>query len=306
MACGVFGIHNNRSSSTFRATSRIGPLLLDRFIGRYYSLESCTASLVGSSACNPSAACQSPSRGAVRELLLSLRRHCPYQTGPMRKLRVSSGPVSVLTRLLPASGMLAAVVLALTGLISPPPPLAGSQASDIVTYYASHRVGLEIESIADGLGIILLVIFAATFHARIRSGLSMTAFGAAAIVAATTLVQVAAFHALAYRPNPDPVRATLLNDFQSFTFQVTTFPSLLFLGAAGAAILASGELPRWLGLAAIVAAGLQAISWISFFAPPGILAAGAVPDIVSFGALLGWLVACSVAMLVQYRHPAHY
>jgi hypothetical protein len=201
--------------------------------------------------------------------------------------------------------MLAAVALALTGLISPPPPVAGSAASDIVAYYGAHRVGLEIESVADGVGIILLVIFAATFHARIRSGLSMTAFVAAAIIAASTLIQVAAFHALAFRPNPEPVRAALLNDLQSFTFQVTTFPSLLFLGAAGAAILVSGELPRWLGLAATVAAGLQAVSWVSFFAPSGILAAGALPDIASFSALLVWLVACSVAMLVQYRHPAH-
>jgi hypothetical protein len=56
--------------------------------------------------------------------------------------------------------MLAAVALALTGLFSHPPPVAGSPASDIVAYYASHRVGLEIESVADGVGTILLVIFA--------------------------------------------------------------------------------------------------------------------------------------------------
>jgi hypothetical protein len=220
-------------------------------------------------------------------------------------LRVSSDLVSALTRWLPASGILAAVALASTGLISPPPPVAGSPAGDVVAYYVSHRVGLEIESVADGVGIILLVIFAATFHARVRSGISLTALVAAAIIAASTLVQVAAFHALAFRPNPDPVRAALLNDLQSFTFQVTTFPALLFLGAAGAAILVSGELPRWLGLAATVAAGLQAVSWVSFFAPPGILAAGAVPDIVSFGALLAWLVACSATTLVRYRPPAH-
>jgi hypothetical protein len=199
---------------------------------------------------------------------------------------------------------LAAVALALTGLISPPPPEAGSPATEVVAYYASHRVGLEIESVADGVGITLLVIFAATFHARIQSGLSMTAFVAAAIIAATTLVQVAAFHALAFRANPEPLRAALLNDLQGFTFQVTTFPSLLFLGAAGAAILVSGGLQRWFGLAAIVAAGLQAFSWVSFFAPSGVLAAGAVPDIVSFAALLTWLVACSVAMLMQDRRPA--
>jgi hypothetical protein len=207
--------------------------------------------------------------------------------------------VGALTRWLPASGILAAVALALTGLISPPPPEAGSPAAEVVAYYAGHRVGLEIESVADGVGITLLVIFAATFHARIQSSLSMTALIAAAIIAASTLVQVAAFHALAFRADPEPLRATLLNDLQSFTFQVTTFPSLLFLGAAGAAILVSGGLQRWLGLAAIVAAGLQAFSWVSFFAPSGILAAGALPDIVAFAALLAWLVACSVAMLMQ-------
>ena len=112
---------------------------------------------------------------------------------------------------------------------------------------------------------------------------------------------MAAFQALAYRENPDPARAALLNDLQSFMFQVTTFPTLLFLGAAAVAILGSGTLPRWLGLAAAVGAGLQAVSWVSFFAPPGVLAAGAYPDIVAFAALLGWLVACSVVML---RRPS--
>jgi len=205
--------------------------------------------------------------------------------------------VGAYVRWLPASGLLAATALALTRLISPPPPVAGAPAADIAAYYAGHRVGLEIESLADGIGVMLLVTFAATFHARIRSIPSLTAFVAAAILAACTLVQVAAFHALAFRPDPDPARAALLNDLQSFTFEVSTFPTLLFLGAAATAILASRALPRWLGLAAAVAAGLQAVAWISFFAPRGILAAGALPDIVSFAALLAWLVTCSVVML---------
>ena len=205
------------------------------------------------------------------------------------------------TRWLPISGLLAAVALALTGLISPPPPVAGAPVGDIVTYYSRHRVGLEIESLADGVGIMLLVIFAATLHARVRTGLSMVAYVAAAIVAALTLVQVAAFHALAFRPDPEPVRAALLNDLQSFTFQVTTFPILLFLGAAAAAIIVSAELPRWLGIAALVAAALQVVSWISFFEPPGMLAAGALPDIFAFGSMLAWLVACSITMLAQPR-----
>jgi hypothetical protein len=118
-------------------------------------------------------------------------------------------------------------------------------------------------------------------------------------VAACTLVQVAVFHALAFRTSPDPTRAVVLNDLQTFAFQVTTFPTLLFLGAAGAAILLSRALPRRLALVAFAAAALQVVAWVSFFAPYGILAAGAAPDIAAFAALLAWLVACSVVMLVR-------
>lgn len=207
--------------------------------------------------------------------------------------------MSILTRWLPASGLLAAVAFALTGIIAPPPPVAGAKAGDIAAYYAQHDTGLEFESIADCIGATLLVVFAASFHSRLKTTPSLTALVGAAIVAACVLVQVAAFQALAFRPNPDLVRAALLNDLQSFTFQVATFPTLLFLGAAAAAIFNSAALPRWVGLAGVAAAALQAVSWVSFFALSGRLAAGGVPDVVSFGALLAWLVACSVVMLVR-------
>jgi hypothetical protein len=205
--------------------------------------------------------------------------------------------VSRWARFLPASGLLAAIALASTGLISSPPPIAGAPANDVALYFARHHIGLEIESVADCVGVTLLVIFAATLHAHIRTVPSMTAFAAAAIIAACTLVQVAAFEALAYRPDPEPVRAALLNDLQSLTFQVVTFPTMLFLGSAGTAILESKALPHWVGLAAVIAGCLQAVAWISFFAPPGILAAGGIPDVVAFTALLAWLLGCSLAML---------
>lgn len=145
----------------------------------------------------------------------------------------------------------------------------------------------------------LLVVFAATFHSRIRTMASLTALAAAAIVVACVLVQVAAFQALAFRPNADPARAALLNDLQSFTFQVATFPTRLFLGAAAAAVLTSRSLPGWTGLAAAAAAVLQAASWISFFAPSRTFAAGGLPDVLSFAALLAWLVASSLALLAR-------
>lgn len=207
-------------------------------------------------------------------------------------------------RWLPVTGLFAAVAIALTALIAPPPPVAGAPASEIVAYYARHHTGLEIESLADCFGATFLVIFAATFHGRVRNIPSLTAFGAAVIVAACMLGEVAAFQSLAFRPNPDPIRAAVLNDLQAFTFQVMTFPMLLFLGAAGTAILHSGALPRRLGLAGVAAAALQVVAWISFFAPSGNLAAGALPDIVAFAAMLTWLVACSIVMLVAQPRRA--
>jgi hypothetical protein len=202
-------------------------------------------------------------------------------------------------RALPLSGVLAAAALGSTGLISPPPPVAGAQAVEVVAYFSAHHIGLEIESVVLSAGVILLLVFAAVLHERVGGTASLVAFAAVAVLAACTLVEVAAFQALAYRPSPDLARAALLNDFQDFAFQVTSFPAFLFLGANYYSILSTQVLPRWLGQAAAVAAVLQVVAWGSFFVTTGRLAAGGIPSIVSFVALLAWIVACSLTMLVR-------
>jgi hypothetical protein len=208
-------------------------------------------------------------------------------------------------RWLPLSGALAAVAMGSTSQIAPPPPVAGAPASVVVAYFTSHHVGLEIESVVLSAGMILLMVFAATLHARIANTASLAAFAAVAVIAACTLVEVAAFQALAYRPSPDDERATLLNDLQDFGFQVTAFPALLFLAASSYAILATHALPRVLGQAAAVAAVLQVVAWVSFFAPTGPLAAGGVPSIISFAALLAWTAACSITMVARPSRAMH-
>jgi hypothetical protein len=202
-------------------------------------------------------------------------------------------------RWLPISGVLAAVAMGSSGLIAPPPPVAGAPAAEVVTYFAVHHLGLEIESVNLSVGMILLILFAATLHARIGVVASQTALVAATAIAACTLVEVAAFQALVYRPDPDSARATLLNDLQDFGFQVTTFPALLFLAASAYAILSSRSLPRLLGWAAALAAALQVVAWVSFFAPTGPFAAGGIPSIIAFVALLTWTVACSITMVAR-------
>jgi hypothetical protein len=202
-------------------------------------------------------------------------------------------------RWLPISGVLAVVAMGSSGLIAPPPPVAGAPAAEVVTYFTVHRIGLEIESVSLSAGMILLIVFATTLHARIGMHASLTALGASSAMAACTLLEVAVFQALVYRPNPDPTRAALLNDLQDFAFQVTTFPALLFLAASCYAILSSGALPRLLGWAAALAAALQTVAWVSFFAPTGLFAAGGIPSIIAFVALLTWTLACSITMVAR-------
>jgi hypothetical protein len=202
-------------------------------------------------------------------------------------------------RWLPISGLLAVLAMGSTSAIAPPPPVAGAPAAEVVAYFTSHHLSLEIESVNLSLGMLFLLVFAATLHSRLGVNASLTALAAVVVIAACTLVEVSAFQALVYRPNPDAARATLLNDLQDFGFQVTSFPALLFLAASAYAILTTGVLPRILGQAAAVAAVLQAVAWVSFFAPTGPLAAGGIPSIIAFASLLGWTAACSLTMLAR-------
>jgi hypothetical protein len=204
-------------------------------------------------------------------------------------------------RWLPISGVLAAVAMGSTAVIAPPPPVAGAPAAEIVAYFTLHHVGLEIESVNLSVGMLLLLVFAATLHARLGDTASLTGLAAVVVIAACTLVEVAVFETLVYRPNPDGARATLLNDLQDFGFLVTTFPALLYLAASSYAIITTRTLPRILGLTAAAAAALQVVAWVSFFAPTGPFAAGGRPSIVAFGALLACTVACSVTMVARPR-----
>jgi hypothetical protein len=127
------------------------------------------------------------------------------------------------------------VAFALTGLISPPPPIAGAPAADVVPYYANHHTGLELESVEDGIGATLLVLFASTFHSRIRTMPSLTVFVAAAIVAGLRAGAGGGFPRAGLPPKPATGGGGTSQHLRSFTFQVATFPTLLFLGAAVAA-----------------------------------------------------------------------
>ncbi|HXC79338.1 MAG TPA: hypothetical protein VNU19_20075 [Candidatus Acidoferrum sp.] len=204
-------------------------------------------------------------------------------------------------RWLPVSGALAAILMVSTALIAPPPPVAGAPAAQVLAYFAQYHAGLEVESLNLCLGMVLLLVFAATLHDWLGNTASLTALVAIAVMAGCTLLEVAVFQSLAYRPNPDAARATLLNDLQDFAFQVTTFPALLFLASSAYAILTTRRLPRRAGQAAAIAAALQVVAWVAFFAPSGRFAAGGIPSEIAFAALVAWVLGGSATMLVVGR-----
>jgi hypothetical protein len=108
-------------------------------------------------------------------------------------------------RWLPISGVLAAMAMGSSGLIAPPPPVAGAPAAEVVTYFTVHHVGLEIESVNLSVGMILLILFAATLHGRIGVVASLTALAAAVAIAACTLVEVAASRRSSTGPTQIPL-----------------------------------------------------------------------------------------------------
>ncbi len=88
-------------------------------------------------------------------------------------------------------------------------------AGEVVAYFTAHHIGLEIESVNLCVGMVLLMVFAATLH-------------------------------------------------------------------------------DWLG-------GTASLAWIAFFTPSGPFAAGGILSEIAFGVLVGWILACSVTMLLNRK-----
>ena len=143
------------------------------------------------------------------------------------------------------------------------------------------------------IGILLLIVFAATLWTVLRDGdesgiVAGTAFGAGIASAAVKLASVPAAFALYWRADQgwNPQVATALFDMNDAAFVLTWAIDAVMLGAAALVILRSGVLPRWLGWLAAVAGTISiATVPIAMKAPP-------VGILLTFV----WLIATSVVL----------
>ena len=193
---------------------------------------------------------------------------------------------------------LASVVLMFAGQViggGGSPDLTASRVQ-IVSWLAKQNGGASayLGGMLELLGILALILFAATLWSVLRAGdgeaspYAATAFGAGLASATIKLASLpAAFAALwRHKQGLDPQLAAALIDMNNVSFVLTWTLDAVMLAAAATIIFRSGVLPRWLGW---LGAGTALILIVS--AP----AAGHAPP---FGILLTflWIVGTSITL----------
>ena len=177
---------------------------------------------------------------------------------------------------------------------SSPPDFTKSRAAH-AAWLATHKAtttGYAGDTV-ELVGILLLILFAATLWRVLRDGdeegtFAATAFGAGLASACVKLASVPAAFAVYWRADQgfDPQVSTALFDMNDAAFVLTWALDAVMLGAAAYVILRAGILPRWLGWLGAVAATISIVS-VPF--------AAKVPPV---GVLLTfvWLIAVSVVL----------
>jgi hypothetical protein len=194
---------------------------------------------------------------------------------------VNERPIPLVAAL---SGLASVVLLFLGQGIS-----GGGSSPDLTKSRAEHLRWLTAQhastrgyagDVLELLGVLLLIVFAATLWSVLKEGdksgiFAGTAFGAGIASAAVKLASAPAAFALYWRAEQgwDPQVATALFDMNDAAFVLTWAIDGVMLGAAAYVIFRSGVLPRWLGWLGAVA-GVISIATVpvAMKAPPvGIL-----------------------------------
>jgi hypothetical protein len=186
------------------------------------------------------------------------------------------------------------------------PDLTASRAKIVAWLAQQHTsAGAYVGGVLELLGILAMVVFAATLWSVLRSSgdaadeiPASTAFGAGLVSAAVKMASLPAAFAALWRHNEglSPQLASALIDMNNVAFVLTWTLDAVMLGAAAVVIFRRAVLPRWLGWFGAVTAVLLIVS-----AP----AADVVPPL---GMLLGfvWIVATSIVLTRRSlgRRPA--
>ncbi len=174
-----------------------------------------------------------------------------------------------LRRLAPLTGIVFAVLLAIT-FTSPSTPGVHASGAEVIKHYNDHHGAHLLGDLCGGVAVVFFLFFISSLRSFFEdkegaNGLSRAAFAGGIMIAVGggifTSIDVALVDAR-HDVTPQAVQAlnVLNNDF-FFPFEIGL---VVFALCTGLAIIASGALPKWLGWVMVVI-GIVAFSPVGFF-----------------------------------------
>jgi hypothetical protein len=207
-----------------------------------------------------------------------------------------------------ASGVVFAVLVVLTFILSGAPPALDDTPEKINAYFAHHRSDVLLATFIGALAAFFFLWFAAVLRSVLvraegaTGRLANLAFGGAIATIPLVLLGDAAYSAialhLAKQPTPDLILSQTLFDFGNLAYAAAAIPQAVFMAAAGIVMVRTGAIHRLLGWLALVAAGVFLIASAARLSDDSPLW---IMNLVGLVLFLVWIVIVSVLLLVRLK-----
>lgn len=220
-------------------------------------------------------------------------------------MRAVDGRPASLRRLAPLSGVVFVALLAVSALLVPPLPDPDATPATVRAFFAEHHAGVLASNVLGGFATVFFLLFAASIVITLRrvprcpSGVPIAAVTGAVALVPLVLGIGAIEMALAWRPaalDQGAVQAVFAID--SFTFNVSMFPLVLFFGAVAIGLVRAGGAARLLGISAALVAVLHAVAGASVAASGPMAPHGSV-YFAAFLAFLAWSIVAAPVLAVR-------
>lgn len=223
-----------------------------------------------------------------------------YGLGNDQEALVSESPERTLDRVGSVAGGVAVVLLIALIQLFPSVPAADEPIATIANATASRSQTLLIEAYVGALATGALLVFGAAVAARLRrAGSAWWIVAIAGMTAAVPLslvgwlMSIVFVRAVGHGVTGDPLWTVYGGDLAGF---LQAIPYAVFMFGAGMGIRATGALPRWTGLVALVSAALFVVGAASVAGTEVDGAPFIFPLILAYLAITVWTVVVSIAL----------
>jgi hypothetical protein len=170
------------------------------------------------------------------------------------------------TRWIPLSGTLAVILIAAGAVAAGSTPSEDAPVDELVAFYAAHDTGQVVSGVLLSLGALFFLVFCAAFVSALRRTdvdlrvwLALCFGGGVLFVVGFTIAAGLAVFIGGVAGDLDPPALQALHEASLVVVFPWSVGGSAFLLGAGAAVLQSEPLPRWLGWMAVVLGVVAAI-----------------------------------------------